>query len=583
MKRILFSIVCISLASTCFADPNVSYANAQLTRVAKDGNAQTVKASPSDGVNVNARDKGGSVALGTASMEGYTKVVRFQTSLGDIVVELDADAAPVTTKNFLRYVQEEFYDGTIFHRVIPNFMIQGGGFTPDIAQKKTHEPIKNEASNGLQNNRGTIAMARTNNPDSATAQFFINLKNNDFLNYGGPSKPGYAVFGKVVEGMEIVDKIAATPTTRKDMMADVPIVPIVIKSVKVDAVASNENTQSVQPARKDSEDKNAQLLQAAKDGNLQSAQTALGNGADINTKNKDGFTAMSISAEKGHAKIVKLLLEKGADVNVRDKYGTTALSMASQANHTEIVVLLLQNGASVNVKDTVNGLSPLWVASQNGHAQVVKLLLEKGADVNVKRTGAGTTALWMAAQEGRTEVVKLLLEKGADIEVKDNTNGITALWKAAQNGYAEICTLLLEKNADINTKDPDGATALSIAVQNGHTDVVKVLLGKNADVNAKDKVHGMTPIYMAVQSGSEEIIRLLLDKGADVNVRITDTGTSPLMIAAYKGRTEVVKLLLEKGADVNAKEKSGGTALDAAKEGGHTDIVQLLKKAGAKE
>jgi cyclophilin family peptidyl-prolyl cis-trans isomerase len=166
-------------------------------------------------------------------MDAKPKKVKLETTMGDIVIELDEKAAPVTVKNFLAYAGEGFYDGTIFHRVIPNFMIQGGGFTPDMTQKKTHPPIVNEASNGLKNNRGTIAMARTNNPDSATSQFFINHKDNDFLNYAGPDKPGYAVFGKVVEGMETVDKIAAVQTGREGQHADVPVEPVVIKSAKV--------------------------------------------------------------------------------------------------------------------------------------------------------------------------------------------------------------------------------------------------------------------------------------------------------------------------------------------------------------
>jgi cyclophilin family peptidyl-prolyl cis-trans isomerase len=166
-------------------------------------------------------------------MDVKPKQVKLETNFGDIVIELDEKAAPVTVKNFLTYVDEGFYDGTIFHRVIPNFMIQGGGFTPDMEQKKTHPPIVNEANNGLKNNRGTIAMARTNNPDSATSQFFINHKDNDFLNYAGPDRPGYAVFGKVVDGMETVDKIAVVKTTRKGPHADVPIEPVVIKSAKV--------------------------------------------------------------------------------------------------------------------------------------------------------------------------------------------------------------------------------------------------------------------------------------------------------------------------------------------------------------
>ena len=161
------------------------------------------------------------------------KKVKLETSIGDIVIELNEKAAPVTVKNFIRYAEEGFYDGTIFHRVIPNFMIQGGGFKSDMQQKKTREPIVNEAKNGLKNDRGTIAMARTNDPNSATAQFFINHKNNDFLNYSGAQNPGYAVFGKVIEGMDVVDKIAAVKTSQKGPQSDVPVEPVVIKSARV--------------------------------------------------------------------------------------------------------------------------------------------------------------------------------------------------------------------------------------------------------------------------------------------------------------------------------------------------------------
>lgn len=166
-------------------------------------------------------------------IEQKSKRVRLETSMGDIVVELNEKAAPVTVKNFLRYLEEGFFDGTIFHRVIKGFMIQGGGFTVNMERKKTHAPIINEASNGLKNNRGTIAMARTQDPNSATSQFFINHKDNHNLNYGGPRKPGYAVFGKVIEGIDVVDKIAAVKTTRKDRYSDVPVETVLIKSAKV--------------------------------------------------------------------------------------------------------------------------------------------------------------------------------------------------------------------------------------------------------------------------------------------------------------------------------------------------------------
>ena len=160
--------------------------------------------------------------------------VVMETSEGVITIELWADKAPVTVKNFLRYSDEKFYDGTIFHRVIDNFMIQGGGFTADMKKKNGHEPVKNEATSELKNDRGTIAMARTSQVNSATCQFFINLKNNDFLNHrdNTPRGFGYAVFGKVIKGQEVVDRIAKVKTTTSGPYRDVPAKPVVIKSVR---------------------------------------------------------------------------------------------------------------------------------------------------------------------------------------------------------------------------------------------------------------------------------------------------------------------------------------------------------------
>jgi len=160
-------------------------------------------------------------------------IVKLQTSMGNIVIELDEQAAPVTVRNFLGYVEDGFFGGKIFHRVIRDFMIQGGGFTAEMTQSQTRDPIINEAGNGLKNDRGTIAMARTNDPDSATAQFFINHKNNDFLNYTDKSNPGYAVFGKTIEGMDVVDAIASVQTTTQAGMSDVPVEPVVIISAEV--------------------------------------------------------------------------------------------------------------------------------------------------------------------------------------------------------------------------------------------------------------------------------------------------------------------------------------------------------------
>ena len=169
-----------------------------------------------------------------AANKGGKPVVTLTTSLGVIELELDNEKAPITVANFLAYVDSGHYDGTIFHRVIPDFMIQGGGFGTNSQQKATKTPIKNEATNGLENKRGTVAMARTGVVDSATAQFFINLKDNAFLNHTAPNDRGYgyAVFGRVTKGMDVVDKIAAVPARRGDLSEGQPLEQVVIQSAK---------------------------------------------------------------------------------------------------------------------------------------------------------------------------------------------------------------------------------------------------------------------------------------------------------------------------------------------------------------
>ena len=161
--------------------------------------------------------------------------VLMKTLFGDITLELDGEKAPATVANFIEYAQSGYYDGTIFHRVINNFMIQGGGFDTDMQQKPTNAPIQNEANNGLKNNRGSVAMARTMDPHSATAQFFINVSDNDFLNFSGENMQGwgYAVFGQVVEGEDVLDKIRVVPTGSQAGHQDVPTDPIVVESVTI--------------------------------------------------------------------------------------------------------------------------------------------------------------------------------------------------------------------------------------------------------------------------------------------------------------------------------------------------------------
>lgn len=178
------------------------------------------------------------LSLGQANADDQHPRVRMSTTFGDILLELDREKAPKSVDNFLRYMQEGYYDGTIFHRVIDGFMVQGGGFTQEFQKKQTHAQIENEANNGLKNLTGTVAMARTNDPHSATAQFFINVANNGFLDHRSPSPRGwgYAVFGKVVEGMDVVDKIRRTPTgSGGPFPKDVPSTTVVIQRVTLDA------------------------------------------------------------------------------------------------------------------------------------------------------------------------------------------------------------------------------------------------------------------------------------------------------------------------------------------------------------
>jgi peptidyl-prolyl cis-trans isomerase B (cyclophilin B) len=186
------------------------------------------------------------VALGFLPAAGFSldnqskgvgmKTVRIETSKGDIILELDGDKAPETVSNFMEYAEAGFYDGTLFHRVIPGFMIQGGGFTADMQQKPTGDPISNEAANGLKNTTGTIAMARTNDPHSATSQFFINVKDNSFLDHRAPSGQGwgYAVFGSVTDGMDVVHAIEQVKTTTRQGMQDVPVEEVIIRKVTVE-------------------------------------------------------------------------------------------------------------------------------------------------------------------------------------------------------------------------------------------------------------------------------------------------------------------------------------------------------------
>ncbi|WP_371824065.1 peptidylprolyl isomerase [Hahella sp. HN01] len=178
-------------------------------------------------------------AISLTAMAADLPTATISTSEGDIKIKLFSDKAPVTVENFVGYIKDGYYDGLIFHRTIPQFMIQGGGFKPDMEKKDTKAPIKNESDNGLANDRGTLAMARTNDPNSATSQFFINVIDNAYLN-GAKGRPGYAVFAEVVSGMDVVDKIANAPTQNTGPYQNVPVKTVTINSIKLDEVASQQ-------------------------------------------------------------------------------------------------------------------------------------------------------------------------------------------------------------------------------------------------------------------------------------------------------------------------------------------------------
>jgi peptidyl-prolyl cis-trans isomerase A (cyclophilin A) len=170
--------------------------------------------------------------LGLRAAQPADPIVEIKTSLGTITLQLDATHAPLSTANFISYVESKFYDGTIFHRIIPGFMVQGGGFTPEMTEKPTQPAIHNESTNGLKNLRGTISMARTSNPDSATSQFFLNLVDNAALDPTSDGGPGYAVFGKIIGGLDVLDKIAQVPTTTRGEYENVPVTPVVLISAQ---------------------------------------------------------------------------------------------------------------------------------------------------------------------------------------------------------------------------------------------------------------------------------------------------------------------------------------------------------------
>jgi serine/threonine-protein phosphatase 6 regulatory ankyrin repeat subunit B len=362
----------------------------------------------------------------------------------------------------------------------------------------------------------------------------------------------------------------------------------------------------------DLSNKNTQLIQAAEKGDIQTVQTLLASGAEVNAANTYGVTALMMAASKGHKDIVKALLEKGADVNVQNNKGQTLLLLAAWEGDIELAKILLEQGADLHAAERPTSITPIWFAAQRGYVEMVELFLEKGADINVPGKN-GVTPLTIAAENGRVEVVKLLLERGAEIDAV-GTGGATALKMASYFGHLETVRLLLEKGACIevasskggpalygaslsghvevvklllshganvdSTSKPDGTTLLA-AVSRGHTDVVKVLLDNGADANLSERPDGMTPLYLAVTNQNIEIIKLLIDNGADVNMAEKSFGSTPLGVAARDGHVEIVRLLLEKKPEVDKANPYGVTPLYNAVYKDHTEVARMLLEAGA--
>ena len=258
-----------------------------------------------------------------------------------------------------------------------------------------------------------------------------------------------------------------------------------------------------QPDGEETQDK--KLLKAVMENKFDDVKKALDNGADVNAKDIDGWTALIWASENGHTKIVEMLLDKGADVNAISGSSISALHFASNQGHIDIVKMLLDKGAKVDAKTNSRNTALIW-ASEKGHKEVVEMLLDKGADVNAKDND-GKTALILASVNGDKEIVTMLLDKGADVNSKDD-DGDTALILASLNGHKEIVTMLLKKGADVNTTDEEGETALIVASLKGHTEIVVMLLDNGADVNTKNE-DGETALQVATLKGHTKIVELL--------------------------------------------------------------------------
>ena len=354
---------------------------------------------------------------------------------------------------------------------------------------------------------------------------------------------------------------------------------------------------------------NNKLIQSSKFGNKETVEKLLKEGADVNAKNSEGYTALELASRNGHTEIVSMLLEKGADVNAKTNEGITALIRASEKGHTETVARLLEKGADVNAKDSDGWTALMW-ASRNGHTETVTILLEEGADVNAKDNYfLGSTALDIAIKKEHPEIVKLLKQyivaqtlprhlERQEQRKKDRENlhmvmsakrihpdleRFTGYYLGGKRKSKKSKKIFRKTRSKRQRGGGEQEDKLFKAVKDNNLDKAREALDEGANVNAVTNVRyqvGKTALMLASNYAHPEMVEYLLENGADVHAK-NRYGVTALHIASREGHTDIVAMLLEKGADVNAKSNNGATALITASEKGHTEIVAMLLDEGS--
>jgi ankyrin repeat protein len=320
------------------------------------------------------------------------------------------------------------------------------------------------------------------------------------------------------------------------------------------------------------------LLKATADGAIDPIKMLLSNGANVNAKDKFGWTPLHFATAQGSEELAKFLITAGGNINAKDTAGDTPLHQAADLGKDTLVRLFATNGADVNIKRK-DGSTPLHVAAAKGRRISAEVLIAESADVEAKDS-EGQTPLNAAVRFGQRDVIELLISKGADINTKNN-NGETLLHISAANGDKDAVDLLVRKGVDVNAKDRWGWTPLQRAARNGNTEIVKLLISKGADVQAKDR-DGTATLSMAAMAGNTDIAELLIMGGADINTKDRWEWT-PLHYACWRDHRDTVEFLLSKGADINSKEEEGKTPIAVAKSEGCNEIVELLRARGATE